>query len=91
MHSPIMCIGNNIPAVVVRWKQQTSKGLMWSDIGLDEWLFDSDMGVDENVFSETVLKFITDQSTSTEKARKANDFVKALHKKMTEKLKDSIV
>ena len=91
MHSPIMCIGNNIPAVVVRWKQQTSKGLMWSDIGLDEWLFDSDMGVDENVFSETVLKFITDRSTSTEKARKANDFVKALHKKMTEKLKDSIV
>ncbi len=91
MHSPIMCIGNNIPAVVVRWKQQTSKGLMWSDIGLDEWLFDSDMGVDENVFSETVLKFITDRSTSKEKARKANDFVKALHKKMTEKLKDSIM
>jgi hypothetical protein len=42
MHSPIMCVGNGIPAVVCRWAEQTSKGNMWKDIGLHEWLFDLD-------------------------------------------------
>jgi polysaccharide pyruvyl transferase WcaK-like protein len=42
MHSPIMCIGNGVPAIVCRWSEQTSKGLMWRDIGLGDWLFDLD-------------------------------------------------
>jgi hypothetical protein len=42
MHSPIMCIGNGIPAIVCRWAEQTSKGIMWRDIGLGNWLFDLD-------------------------------------------------
>ena len=41
-HSPIMCIGAGIPAIVCRWAEQTSKGNMWKDIGLSEWLFDLD-------------------------------------------------
>ena len=36
MHSPIMCIGNGIPAVVCRFKEQTTKGFMWEDIGLGD-------------------------------------------------------
>ena len=42
MHSPIMCIGHGIPAIVCRWAEQTSKGYMWEDIGLGEWLFNFD-------------------------------------------------
>jgi polysaccharide pyruvyl transferase WcaK-like protein len=42
MHSPIMCVGNGIPAIVCRWAEQTSKGNMWKDIGLNDWLFDLD-------------------------------------------------
>ncbi len=42
MHSPIMCIGNGIPAIVCRWAEQTSRGIMWRDIGLGEWLFELD-------------------------------------------------
>ena len=42
MHSPIMCVGNGIPAIVCRWAEQTSKGFMWRDIGLGDWLFDFD-------------------------------------------------
>ncbi|WP_202864659.1 polysaccharide pyruvyl transferase family protein [Micromonospora endolithica] len=42
MHSPIMCVGSEIPAVVCRWRQQTTKGFMWRDIGLGDWLFDMD-------------------------------------------------
>jgi len=36
MHSPIMCIGNGVPAIVCRWEEQTSKGFMWRDIGLGD-------------------------------------------------------
>ena len=42
MHSPIMCIGNGIPAIVCRFAEQTTKGFMWRDIGLGDWLFDLD-------------------------------------------------
>ncbi len=42
MHSPIMGIGNGIPATVCRFAEQTSKGFMWRDIGLGDWLFDFD-------------------------------------------------
>ncbi len=42
MHSPIMCIGNGVPAIVCRWSEQTTKGFMWQDIGLGDWLFDFD-------------------------------------------------
>jgi len=42
MHSSIMCVGNGVPAIVCRWAEQTSKGNMWKDIGLHEWLFDLD-------------------------------------------------
>ena len=43
MHSPIMCIGHGIPAIVCRWAEQSSKGIMWRDIGLGDWLFDLDV------------------------------------------------
>ena len=46
MHSPIMCVGNGIPAIVCRFQEQTSKGIMWRDIGLGDWLFDMDVEQD---------------------------------------------
>ena len=54
-HSPIMCIGNGIPAFVGRFAEQTSKGLMWKDIGLSEWLFDSDAAFDMEQLGPRVL------------------------------------
>lgn len=46
MHSPIMCVGNGVPALVCRFAEQTSKGFMWKDIGLADWLFDMDVDAD---------------------------------------------
>ena len=37
MHSPIMALSNGIPAIVCRFAEQTTKGIM-CDIGLGDWL-----------------------------------------------------
>jgi hypothetical protein len=75
MHSPIMCIGNGVPAIVCRFVEQTYKGIMWSDIGLGDWLFDMD--VDEEVarLVPTVLALAKDPAAARVKTVKAMEFV----------------
>jgi polysaccharide pyruvyl transferase WcaK-like protein len=75
MHSPIMCIGNGIPAIVCRWAEQTSKGLMWHDIGLDEWLFDLDQEDELKRVVPAVLAMAKDPAAARAKAAKAREFV----------------
>jgi polysaccharide pyruvyl transferase WcaK-like protein len=59
MHSPIMCIGNGIPAIVCRFAEQTSKGFMWRDIGLGDWLFDFEQPADRARVAPAVLAMAT--------------------------------
>lgn len=80
MHSPIMCVGNGVPAVVCRWAQQTSKGVMWRDIGLGDWLFDFDAAGDPPKVAPAVLEIAQSPKTAREKAAKARDFVRAKQK-----------
>jgi len=75
MHSPIMCIGAGIPAIVCRWKEQTSKGLMWKDIGLEDWLFDMDDPKDVEKIVPTVLSLAQSPDAAQAKAKKAQGFV----------------
>jgi polysaccharide pyruvyl transferase WcaK-like protein len=75
MHSPIMCIGNGIPAIVCRWAEQTSKGFMWRDIGLGEWLFDFDNEDDVKRMPAVVLAMAKDPVAAKAKAAKARAFV----------------
>jgi polysaccharide pyruvyl transferase WcaK-like protein len=75
MHSPIMCIGNGIPAIVCRWAEQTSKGFMWRDIGLDEWLFDLDKEEELPRVVPAVLAMAKDPAAAKAKAEKAKEFV----------------
>jgi len=71
MHSPIMCIGNGIPAIVCRWAEQTSKGNMWKDIGLHEWLFDLDDEPQLAGIVPAVLAMAKDPSAAKAKVAKA--------------------
>ena len=75
MHSPIMCIGNSVPAIVCRWAEQTSKGIMWRDIGLGDWLFDLDDEKDVARVTPTVLALAKDPVATKAKAAKALEFV----------------
>jgi len=76
MHSPIMCIGNGIPAIVCRFEEQTSKGIMWRDIGLGDWLFDMDSEEDVAKITPAVLGLAQDSAAAQAKAAKAREFVR---------------
>lgn len=75
MHSPIMCIGHGVPAIVCRWAEQTSKGYMWEDIGLGEWLHDFDREEDRLRLPDTVLAMATDPEGARAKAAAARAVV----------------
>ncbi|OGV62488.1 MAG: polysaccharide pyruvyl transferase [Lentisphaerae bacterium RIFOXYB12_FULL_65_16] len=75
MHSPIMCIGNGIPAIVCRFKEQTSKGFMWRDIGLDDWLFDMDNPEQVARLTATVLELVQAPEDARIRVAKAQEVV----------------
>ena len=75
MHSPIMCIGNGIPAIVCPRAEQTSKGIMWRDIGLGDWLFNMDSEDDKKKVAAAVLAMAKNPTAAKTKAGKALEFV----------------
>ncbi len=76
MHSPIMALGNGIPAIVGRFAEQTSKGFMWRDIGLADWLFDFDNEADIARYVPAVLAMAKNPKAARQKAAKGRKFVK---------------
>ena len=81
MHSPIVCIGQGIPAIVCRFYEQTSKGIMWKDIGLGDWLFDMDNPGDVERIVPTVLSVAMNQDAARKKALEAKSFVQKRQKR----------
>jgi len=75
MHSPIMCVGNGIPAIVCRFAEQTSKGFMWRDVGLGDWLFDLDIEADVRRVVPAVLALAKDPAAARIKVAKARQLV----------------
>ena len=82
MHSPIMCIGNDIPAIVCRFEEQTSKGFMWEDIGLKDWLFDMDQPKQVEKLTNTILQLALNPKASKQKAIDARKRVEAFQNNM---------
>jgi len=80
MHSPIMALGNGVPAIVCRWAEQTTKGLMWRDIGLGDWLFDLDQEAEVARLAPTVLALAQNPDAAKIKAARALAVVRARQK-----------
>ena len=76
MHSPIMAMGNGTPAIVCRFAEQTTKGFMWRDIGLGDWLFDLDQPDELRRVAPAALALAKDPIAAKAKAAKAREFVK---------------
>ena len=90
MHSPIMCVGNGIPAIVCRWAEQTSKGIMWRDIGLSDWLFDFDDEADVKRLVPAVLAFAKDPVAARAKTAKARVLVEQRQRETMAELKRNL-
>ena len=75
MHSPIMCVGNGVPAIVGRFAEQTSKGFMWRDVGLGDWLFDFDVDEDIKRFVPAVVDMAKNRGAAAARVAKARAFV----------------
>jgi len=90
MHSPIMCIGHGVPAIVCRFAEQTSKGFMWEDIGLGDWLFDHDSSADRKRIVPTVLEMASNPKTAQAKAAKARAFVEKRQKETMDVLRNEL-
>lgn len=76
MHSPIMALNQGTPAVVVRTAEQSSKGFMWKDIGLGDWLFDLDAEADEKNMARALLDMAGDPAAARGKVETAMAFVR---------------
>jgi hypothetical protein len=70
-----MAIGNGIPAIVCRFAEQTSKGIMWRDIGLGDWLFDLDIAEEARHVPAAVLAMAKDHTAAKAKTEVARQFV----------------
>jgi len=90
MHSPIMCIGNGLPAIVCRWAEQTSKGIMWRDLGLNDWLFDFDDEADVKRLVPAVLALAKDPVAARAKAAAARAVVGRRQRETMAELKRSL-
>lgn len=87
MHSPIMAVGNGIPAIVGRFAEQTSKGFMWRDIGLGDWLFDFDQEAEIARYVPAVLALAKNPTAAKAKIIKARKFVEQRQRETMEVLR----
>jgi polysaccharide pyruvyl transferase WcaK-like protein len=90
MHSPIMCIGHGIPAIVCRFAEQTTKGFMWDDIGLSDWLFDHDSAADQQRIPGTVLQMAKDPQAARANADRAKTFVERKQAETVSVLREAV-
>ncbi|WP_375444771.1 polysaccharide pyruvyl transferase family protein [uncultured Fibrella sp.] len=89
-HTPIMCIGNGIPAILGRWEEQSSKGFMWNDIGLSNWLFDFDREEDIKRYVPTVLDMVKKPVEAKKYARQAQELVRRTHRQGFQVMENAI-
>jgi polysaccharide pyruvyl transferase WcaK-like protein len=90
MHSPIMAVGNGIPAIVGRFAEQTSKGFMWRDIGLGDWLFDFDQDADIARYVPAVLALAKNPAAAKAKIVNARKFVRQRQQQTMQVVKNEL-
>jgi len=61
--------------VVCRFAEQTQKGCMWRDIGLDDWLFDLGQPAEVARIDPTVIAIAKNPAAAKAKAARARDIV----------------
>jgi polysaccharide pyruvyl transferase WcaK-like protein len=91
MHSPIMAVGGGVPAIVCRFAEQTSKGLMWRDLGLGDWLFDLDDPADPPRVPPAVVAMARDPAAARATALAARARVEALQRSTMAVVREAVL
>jgi len=71
MHSPIIFIDEHRPAILLRQAEDTWKGQMWRDIGLQDWIFELNVS-DTELIVQRVDKILQDYPAALKQAARAS-------------------
>lgn len=74
MHSPIIAASMGTPALYLRQPTDTSKGQMWRDIGLKDWIFEIDTARGSDI-ADCLLAIDRDRPAAEARLRQAMTFV----------------
>lgn len=75
MHSPIIALAANTPAIYLRQPTDTRKGQMMRDIGLADWIFEIDETTGDQI-ARRVLEWHANPSGARDRLNKAMTFVR---------------
>jgi polysaccharide pyruvyl transferase WcaK-like protein len=85
MHSPIIAAAHGTPAVHLRQPTDTSKGQMWRDVGLSDWIFEIDK-TDGGEIGKAVLKIHREPAWANDHLAAAMKFAGDRHRRAAEVL-----
>lgn len=81
MHSSIMAFQVNTPAFYVQHPTDTSKGQMWRDVGLSDWIFEIDSTTDQQI-TDRLMAVHGDYPAALKKLATARTFVRKRQQEM---------
>jgi polysaccharide pyruvyl transferase WcaK-like protein len=85
MHSPIIAAAAGTPAIHLRQPTDTSKGQMWRDVGLDDWIFEIDK-TDGDEIGRAILTIHAEPAAARAYLAKAMTFAAERHRRAAEVL-----
>ena len=78
-HSPILAAVQGTPAFYLRQPEDTIKGQMWYDIGLEDWVFEIDE-VSGRDIADRLTEVLNDYDSALAKLESAMDYVRKLQR-----------
>lgn len=89
MHSPILSLAQGVPAVHIRQPEDTWKGQMWRDIGLEAWLLEIDEASGAQI-ADTMLRIDADYPAAQAKVRESMKLITDLQATLMATLRQSL-
>ncbi|MCY7356063.1 MAG: polysaccharide pyruvyl transferase family protein [Rudanella sp.] len=89
MHSPIMAFQVNTPALLIRQPTDTSKGQMWRDVGLSDWMFEIDSTTGPQI-TDRLMAVHTDYPAALKKLAVARAFVAERQQEMAKAVENAV-
>ena len=86
MHSPIIFIDEHKPAILLRQAEDTWKGQMWRDLGMQDWILELDI-TDSSLINSCVDKILQNYPAALEQAAAASRLAIDFNRKAMKKIR----